>query len=274
MDAPLRLLALSCALTVALGTIGCDGRSDPDAGGGMDAGFDGGEPEDAGDDSGRCNEFTPEFCPRTYPMTPIPYPQLCNTFAEVFCRANGNCCTRPSEVYETWAMCVSDQLARCMDPDNGYVFADSLAAGDISYSQAAGGEVLALTGPVMDACEPTRVGDYLTDSLRGTLGTGTSCTNSEVCGTDLTCLPAGDAAAVCRSLPGPGSTCATHADCAPSNLRCDPGGTCEARYADAATCGHDLECESRVCMDGECAPFDGDNAYCVVLGGDGRAFGH
>lgn len=272
MTASLRLVALFVGTLLALGVSACGGEAEPDAG--FDAGFDAGGPEDAGDDSGRCNEFTPEFCPRMYPMTPIPYPQLCNTFAEVFCRANGNCCMRPTEVYDTWATCVSDQLARCMDPDSGYVFTDSLAAGDISYSQAAGGEVLALTGPSMDACDPIHVGDYLTDAMRGTLASGASCTNSEVCGTDLTCLPAGDAAAVCRTLPGPGSTCVSHADCAPSNLRCDPGGTCEARYADAAPCAADLECESRICMDGECAPFDGDNAYCVAIGGDGRAFGH
>jgi hypothetical protein len=48
---------------------------DPDAGG-----------HDARDAGGMCSEFTPEYCPRVYPMSPVPMGTICEVFADMLPR--------------------------------------------------------------------------------------------------------------------------------------------------------------------------------------------
>lgn len=259
------------ALLAALGLVACD-----DDGGGVDAGVDSGTPDanfDGGPDAGECTEFMPELCPRMYPQDPIPANQICEAFADAFCRANGRCCMREGEVYETFEACLTDQLSRCSDPDFGFELVDAIAARRINYNSSAAGLALARLGPMADMCEPVRYGDVILESMEGTLTSGESCSADEECADTYTCrLDALGENLVCRGDRFEGDPCEDDADCAARGGYCDT--TCQAQLAVDEPCDRDEQCESRICIDGSCAELTGENAYCVVIGERGRAFEH
>ncbi|MCZ7684601.1 MAG: hypothetical protein M5U28_39850 [Sandaracinaceae bacterium] len=257
------------SMLLALLLCACDG-----GGGDPDAGRDAGSPGDAGsaeedagaDAGGMCTEFTPEYCPRTYPMVPIPMRDICEVFADVFCRANGRCCTRPDEIYASFAACISDQVARCMNPSQTYEFPEALAAGALDYNSAAMGEQRAILGMMSDACTPIRFGDAILSAMTGRVAFGDACTASPECVAGYDCREGS-----CQLELGLGDGCASHAECEAAGLFCD-GGTCAMRRAIGASCTDDEECESRVCVDGACEDANGGAFYCVRQGEPGRAF--
>lgn len=261
-------LLLSCLASMLLLASGCDDPGVvPDAGsdaGPPDAGTDGGA--DAGTDAGACTEFTPELCPRTYPMDPIPMAMICEAFADIFCRANQRCCEREEEKYPILSQCLSDQLARCHDEAIGYELTDALAADRVSYSAAAMGEQLARIGPRADACEPVRIGDAILMVIQGRVGGAQACTLSPECVDGYDCRDG-----FCQMHLAAGAACTSHEECAFRGLRC-ASGACEARLADGEGCTEDEECESLLCVDGTCEPSDGGAFYCVRQGAPGRAF--
>jgi hypothetical protein len=237
----------------------CGGTpSDPDAGI-RDAGADAG---------GMCSEFTPEYCPRVYPMSPVPMGAICEIFADMFCRANGNCCARPEEIYPTFSECISDQIARCVDPAQTYEHADALAEGRLTYNSGAMGEQRARLGTMSDQCDPVRFGDAIRMAMSGRVASGEACMASVECVDGHSCREG--VCALDRALGGP---CASHDECGPSGLQCE-GGMCAARHELAAACTADEECESRLCIEGACAEPDDGGFYCVVRADSGRAFEH
>lgn len=254
-----------CGL-LAVATAAACGGGDPEPG--IDASFDGGTTDAGADAGGMCTEFTPEYCPREYPMTPIAINTICEVFADMFCRANGNCCERPDEVYPTFAACISDQVARCMHPVSGYEHSAALAGGTLDYNSAAMGEQRAMLGRMSDVCTPVRFGDAILTSMQGRVASGGACAVSPECVSGHECR-----GSVCSSEPSIGSTCAGHDECAAGGLRCD-GATCAARLEDLAGCTDDDECESRLCVEGRCEPWRAGLAYCVRAGDAGRAFEH
>lgn len=259
------LFGLCCSLALLTA---CD-----DGGNGMDAGQDAGPAPDTGvgdagaDAGGMCTEFTPEYCPRMYPMTPIPMEQICEVFAEIFCRANGRCCTRPDEIYDSFAACVSDQVGRCMDPSQTYEFREALMMSNLDYNSAAMGEQRAILGMMSDACTAIRFGDAIVSAMNGRVASGGTCTYSPECVDGYDCREG-----TCQLERALGSTCASHDECAAADLYCAGVGTCEERLAVGASCTEDEECDSRVCVDGTCEDRDGGAFYCVRQGEPGRAF--
>ncbi len=259
----MRAPALFAFLLLALP--GCD-----DGGGGMDAGVDAGPPRDAGDDSGRCTEFTPEYCPREYPMAPVPVTELCQAFVDAFCRANGLCCSDDSRVYASFDACVTDQTARCEDPDTGYELAADLAAGRVSYNQAAAGAMFAQLATMGDMCVPIRYGDAILDIYRGLVANGGECSADVVC-MEGVCDDAGGVAR-CASAPGRLDPCSTNDDCAASDFRCNESSECDFRLPIDAPCAEDRDCETLFCRRGFCFEATPDSTYCVDLTAPGPAF--
>ena len=260
-----------------LGLVGCDG------GGPADSGVDSGPPPDSGladgsadaeVDGGICTEFDPDLCPREYPNVPINLRDICQVFADVFCRANQNCCTRVEDQYSSYSACVVDQESRCEFGEFPYEVPASVAARETSYSGGAAGDTLARLGPMADACEPVRFGEELKTAYSGENASGESCAAWPECQDRSFCIPFGDPDAICSVAPNPGSTCASHRDCATRDLRCGIDGRCAERLADGESCTSSFECESLLCMGGTCAEFNGDNAFCVDLDGTGDAFAY
>ncbi|MBX3271611.1 MAG: hypothetical protein KF729_15200 [Sandaracinaceae bacterium] len=252
-----RALVLTSLLTLAA----CDGGS----GGGLDAGRDAAAPSDAGADSGRCTEFTPEYCPREYPMAPIPIGEVCQAFVDAYCRANGLCCSDDARVYPSFAACVSDQTVRCEDRERGYELTELLAAGAVSYNQAAAGNQFARLATMGDMCVPIRYGDAILGIYRGLRATGDACVRA------VECASANCASGRCAPAPLRFDPCTSHDDCASAGLRCAPGG-CDFRLAEGAACADDDECESRACRAGECVAASPDATYCASSMGSGPAF--
>ncbi|MCA9606150.1 MAG: hypothetical protein KC619_11175 [Myxococcales bacterium] len=258
-----RLRALALGLLVAFP--GCD-----EGGGGMDAGIDAGGPRDAGEDSGRCTEFTPEYCPREYPMSPVPVNELCQAFVDAFCRANGLCCSDDSRVYPSFDACVSDQTTRCEDPVVGYELADQLAAGTVSYNQAAAGTEFARLATMGDMCVPIRYGDRILDIYRGLVANGAECTTDVECAEGV-CYSAGGLS-TCTSAPGRLDACTSNDDCAAAELRCNESNECDFRLEIDAPCVEDRDCQTLFCRRGFCFEATADSTYCVDLAAPGPAF--
>lgn len=260
-------------LLAVFGLAACD-----DGGGGMDAGVDSGTPDSGPDQDAGCTEFTPELCPRDYPEDPIPIDLICEAFSDAFCRANGRCCMRDGEVYESFDACLTDQLSRCGDLMTGYEYVDAVRMRRINYNSSATGLALDRLGPLADACEPVFFGDVILEAMEGTLRSGEACEVDTECedpetGTGYTCrLDELGVDMVCRGDRFPGDDCMDDADCAAQGGYCDT--TCRAQLALGETCARDEQCESRMCIDGACVELTGENAYCVVIGERGRAFEH
>lgn len=263
-----------CSLAALLGSVALVSACGDDSGAMVDAGVDAGDESDAGDAGGDagglCTEFTPEYCPREYPMSPVAINTICEVFADMFCRANGNCCERPDEIYETFTMCTSDQISRCMDPARGFEHSTSLMNSLLDYNSAALGEQRARLGTMSDTCAPVSFGDAIEASMRGRVATGGACTVSAECMDGASCRMGTDAM-TCQPNLGIGGPCDTQADCAPGELQC-VAGACAARLAIGETCTEDEACESLLCVDGSCAEVDGGLVYCVRQGEPGRAF--
>ncbi|MCB9591755.1 MAG: hypothetical protein H6719_03390 [Sandaracinaceae bacterium] len=257
------LLALSLSLSLPA----CD-----DGGGGMDAGAgDAGSPRDAAEDSGRCTEFTPEYCPREYPMGPIPASDICDAFVDAFCRANGLCCSDDSRVYSSFDACVTDQMTRCEDPVMGFEFADRIASMLVLYSQAAAGARYASLATMGDMCVPIRYGDAILDVYTGQVARGAECTHSVECENHGVCLQAGGRG-TCIGAPSRLDACSTNDDCVASELRCNESNECDFRLAIDEPCGEDRDCETLYCRSGFCFEATPDSTYCVDLGSPGPAF--
>lgn len=252
-------------VTLIFALPGCDG-----GGGGMDAGRDAGPPRDAGEDSGRCTEFTPEYCPREYPMAPVPVSELCQVFVDAFCRANGLCCSDDARVYASFEACVTDQTVRCEDPDVGYELDERLAAGAVSYNQAAAGTMFAALATMGDMCVPLRYGDAILDIYRGLVANGAACTRDVECAEGL-CDDSG-ASAVCATAPRRLDACTTNDDCAAAELRCNEARECDFRLAIDEPCAEDRDCETLFCRSGFCFEATPDSTYCVDLAAPGPAF--
>lgn len=261
---PLSFCALALALTA------CDGGDEPDAG--IDSGVrDSGLADAGGDAGGMCTEFTPEYCPRLYPMDPIPVNRICEAFADAFCRANGNCCMREAEIYPSFMECINDQLSRCSDAMLGFEYTDAVSNRRITYNASATGLALSRLGPMADMCQPIRFGDVILEAMEGTLTSGEACEVDAECADTYTCrLDALGENMVCRGYLHEGDACMDDNECAPLELFCD--GTCMARLANGESCERDEQCESLMCVDGTCEELTGDNAYCVRLDEPGRAF--
>ncbi|MEQ9643921.1 MAG: hypothetical protein RLO52_00455, partial [Sandaracinaceae bacterium] len=229
---------------------------------------------DAEADSGICDEFMPELCPREYPNTPINLRDLCQVFADVFCRANQNCCTRIEDQYSSYSTCIMDQEQRCEFGERPFEVQASVTAGEALYSGGAAGDTLARLGPMADACEPVRLGPELDTAYTGLIASGEACDAWPECEDRSFCLPFGAPDAICRLAPNVGTACTSHRDCATRDYRCGSDGMCAERLADGESCLDSFECESLLCMDGTCAEFTGDTAFCVDLDGPGDAFGY
>lgn len=258
-----RWLVLLPALLVLSLAAGCDSEN-------RASGGDGGTGGDVPDAGGRCTEFTPEYCPREYPMEPIPIDRICDVFADAFCRANGNCCEREGEVYGSFDDCIVDQLTRCMDASLGFELTTQVTAGRINYNAAVTGNALARIGPMADRCEPVRFRDAILDAMTGAVEMGEACDFEVECGQHLSCRSLGDEPR-CRLRLEEGSACEKHSDCEPIDLQCADG-FCEARLASGEPCSVDEECESSTCLEGTCVDYTGDIAYCVRIDTPGQAF--
>jgi hypothetical protein len=253
------VIRFACSWSASLGCLaalaaGCGG-----GGGDVDAGFDAG-PTDTGPDAPVCSEFMPEYCPVEYPMDPVPLAAICETFADMFCRANGRCCERPAEVYTTFMACRLEQVSRCMDPVLGYEYRTALMTGNLDYNAAAVGEQRARLGRMSDACVPIHYGDAILSSMDGNVPSGGACMVSAECTMGTDCR-----GGLCGAHLGPGATCATNDECAPRMNWCSAT-QCTARRANGQTCTESAECTSRLCVDGTCTDFTGDVAYCVRQG--------
>lgn len=256
--------SFSYLLVLSLGACGGGGNADA----GMDAGRP--PPRDAGDDSGRCTEFTPEYCPRVYDPSPITADQVCDVFVDAFCRANGLCCSDDSRVYPSFDDCRRDQLARCEDDLIGFEFPARIAAEIVEYSQGAAGGEFANVATMGDMCIPIRYGDQILDIYRGTIEGGLECTHSVECDLGLICVAAGGFS-TCVSEPDRTSSCETTADCEAGGLRCNAG-TCDFRLDLDEECVEDDDCATLNCQLGFCYDATPDSTYCVDVGGTGPAF--
>ncbi|MGE0792147.1 MAG: hypothetical protein AB7S26_41125 [Sandaracinaceae bacterium] len=247
----------------ALGTA-CDDGGMPDAGAmdageAMDGGYDAAADEDAG---GRCTEFTPEYCPRMYPMDPIPVELLCDAFVDVFCRANGNCCQNPEFVYPAFSNCISDQRQRCEDMMLGYELPMQVMSGNIQYSQASAGYEFARAATRVDECEPISLVDVIMSLYDGQLAYMAPCTETAECmGDSLFCEDHG-AGLTCQYGLGDGGLCADNTECVSSSLRCESG-MCADRIPNGSACTEDLDCVSGYCENSTCTELNGDNMFCV-----------
>jgi len=246
---------------------GCDGGDGTDAGTARDTGM----PRDAGSDSGRCTEFTPEYCPRMYPMTPIPASEVCEAFVDAFCRANGLCCSDESRVYSSFDACETDQLRRCHDMDNGFEFASFISALTIRYNQGAAGGIFANLATMGDMCVPIRYGDEILDIYAGEIARGNECTRSVQCADNGFCLDSGGIA-TCVGAPQRLDICGTNAECSHSDLRCNESNECDFRLAIDEPCGQNDDCETLFCRSGFCFEATPDATYCVDITEPGPAF--
>ena len=274
---------------------GCGGCGDDTGTGPVDSG-----PADAGPADGTidarplCDEFHPEGCSTTFPMEPVPHERLCSLFADIFCRANQECCTRPEEKYFSLIACTNDQIMRCMDLKHGYLFPEAIRSGWILYNQATTGAAAARIAPVAADCVPVRFERYVLMSMTGTLGGGQRCVPL-ACRDGLDCLSSGappdagpddagvdpDAGApvdggppvfgICQMEPAAGSACGAPERCGRTDLWCLDG-ACTERVPAGAPCSTDDICETSKCTAGTCDDFTADNAYCVRLDREGPAF--
>jgi len=259
-----RRLILIASLILAVP--GCDG------GGGTDAGLDAGPRRDAGDpDAGRCTEFTPEYCPREYPMTPIPASMVCEAFVDAFCRANGLCCSDDTRVYRSFEACRIDQMDRCEDELIGFEFPDRIASGIVGYNQGAAGGQFSSLATMGDMCVPIRYGDEIMSIYRGTVARGDACTHSVECADRGVCFDAGGIS-TCLGAPQRADPCDSNDNCAPSGLRCNGSMGCDFRLPLESPCVENRDCESFNCRMGFCFDPTPDSTYCVDIGEPGPAF--
>ncbi len=250
----------------ALGLLlaGCDGGEPADAGP-----IDAGEPTDAGemdagsdtDAGGLCSELSPQFCPRRYPMDPIPADLICDAFVEPFCRANQECCTRSEWQYPALSTCMSEQRQRCEDLVLKYEFPELIGAGTIFYSQAAAGAQFARAGALASGCNDVDFVQVIMDLYDGQLMFNDSCTATPECPDGLFCEDQG-AGLLCRPGLGAGGLCADNTECVSSQLRCDTM-MCADRLPVGAGCTDDLDCVSEYCEEGTCRELDAESRYCV-----------
>ena len=238
-----------------------------DAGAGRDAGA----PRDAAMDSGRCTEFSREYCPREYPMVPIPANLVCDAFVDAFCRANGLCCSDDARVYPSFDACVADQMVRCEDMVLGFEFPARIMSGAVLYNSAAAGTQFASLATMGDMCVPLRYGDAILQIYRGQIARGAECTHSVECEDRGRCVDTGGLS-TCFGAPQRLDTCSSNAECAHSGLRCNDGGECDFRLEIDDPCTEDGDCQSLFCRSGFCVEATADSTYCVDLDTPGPAF--
>jgi len=254
---------LVIAALLAAPFAGCDGDGEADAGP-FDAGpFDAGP--DAGFDAGGvCGELTPQFCPRMWPMDPIPVESLCDAFIEPFCVANQDCCEGSEGRYPSIDRCRSEQLARCQDMMLTYEYPSLVRGGTLRYSQAASGQEFQRAGMAINDCGDVDIAQVILDlyevpPMRGEFGD--TCTESVECRSPLLCREVAGTLA-CRPN-NRGDACEENEDCVGDELRCGSGGTCEDRLPLDAGCAEDGDCVSGFCSDGTCDELNATNRYCV-----------
>lgn len=258
-----QLPVLTCTIMLALA--GCDGD------GGTDAGRDSGARDAGEEDAGRCTEFTPEYCPREYPMTPIPAAMICEAFVDAFCRANGLCCSDDSRVYRSFEACTSDQLMRCEDEVIGFEFPDRIAARLVFYNQATAGAQFASLATMGDMCVPIRYGAEILDAYSGTVARGETCTHTVECESNGVCFSAGGVS-TCIGAPQRTDPCTSNDDCDHSDLRCNGSMGCDFRLPLEEPCVENRDCESFNCRRGFCFDPTPDSTYCVDIDEPGPAF--
>lgn len=259
---------------IGLWVVGCDGEEGPpDSGPPMDAG----PPPDAGPDAGPdpnvdaggiCGELTPQFCPRQFPMTPIPVELICDSFAELFCEAQAACCTRSEWTYASVGTCVAEQQQRCEDMMRTLEHLPQVQSGNIQYSQAAAGMAYSVYGSLATDCQEVDFTQVIQDIYDGQLMRNDPCEVTAECQDGLTCEDLGFGLQCSPGL-GLGGLCDTNADCVSSDLRCDTAAMeCAARFPDGSGCTDDYDCESEYCEEGTCTEVTAENMYCVRNIGD------
>jgi len=260
-----RIIGSLCSiLLLALGP-GCDEALPSDAGApGVDAGSG-----DAGE--GECTEFDRRYCPREYPMVPIPADQICEAFVDAFCRANGLCCSDEARVYDSFDDCVLDQMERCEDDDIGFEFPELVSSGAILYNQGAAGSQFASLATMGDMCVPIRYGDEILEIYRGQTARGAACVRSVECEDDGVCVDSG-ASMSCIGAPMRLDSCTNNDDCAPAGLRCNEASECDFRLEIDEPCNENRDCETLFCRSGFCFEATPDFTYCVDLDEPGPAF--
>jgi hypothetical protein len=265
----MKAVTLMLVAAWAWGCGGGDGDGDgrPQAGsGGPSAGQGGGATFDAGSDPGRNDVVAGEICERV---------------AVIQCAGERACCDAPGRTFEA---CQSSVQGACEDSlmlDT--IGASPMVAFDPAKAKTAFGEFerrAAMCDPAVGAWAVSA--DGFSSTFTGTLGSGENCEPmgglqapidkllialaSCRIGDGLVCLP-GDAGWMCAPRAAVGARCFNDFNCVDGSYCENPdgefNGVCTAGKAMGSDCDGPIECESRICGDGKCAP-DGDvqAAYC------------
>ena len=217
-----------------------------------------------GDDGSAIDAGTADVPPG--PM-PIRVEDLCTRAITVFCAANASCCTVDAEKYATLEECVADQAPLCNDPARGVFRVESVEAGRLLYSQAAGRAAIDRLRAAGEACTPVRYAAELAAAFTGTLTEDAGCERLE-CESGLSCVGGS-----CAAQKNEGDSCSAADGCNDDALYCGDDAMCAELGAGGAPCADGTHCESAACTGSTCDPFDANHAYCVVLDAtDRRAF--
>lgn len=217
---------------------------------------------------------------------PITPDLICDRLAEIQCASQDACCDDGSRKHASRDECFAAQKSICEDE----LTIEAVASdSSVQYDPEAGAASFNSFEERALSCDTSIVSwanstEGFLGLLQGTLGSDEMCAGNAIdaggnraaffrCQGELTCMGGNFTPWTCQERSSQGGQCVIDVNCQQgSGLACDTSldmpstdGSCVSLLPMGGACDRGTQCESSVCIDGQCAEATANNVYCLNI---------